>query len=82
MRTVSQRELRNENAAVIRAVEAGETLTVTRRGVPVAQIGPIADDADLRLVRPARHRLDVALPRRISSRQATSEVLTDLRGER
>lgn len=40
-RTITQRELRNESAAIMDAVEAGETMIVTRNGVPVAQIGPV-----------------------------------------
>ena len=35
VKSISQRELRNDNAAIIRAVEAGESFTVTKRGVPV-----------------------------------------------
>ena len=37
---ISQRELRNDSAAVLRRVEAGEAVTVTRRGVPVADLVP------------------------------------------
>jgi prevent-host-death family protein len=40
-RTITQRELRNESAAIMDAVEAGETMVVTRNGVPVAEIKPI-----------------------------------------
>jgi len=40
-RTITQRELRNESAAVMDAVEAGETITVTRNGRPVAELRPI-----------------------------------------
>jgi prevent-host-death family protein len=40
-RTITQRELRNESAAVMDAVEAGETITITRNGVPVAELRPI-----------------------------------------
>ncbi|MBM7515922.1 type II toxin-antitoxin system Phd/YefM family antitoxin [Nocardioides nitrophenolicus] len=40
MTTISQRELRNDNAAIVRRVEAGESFTVTRRGVPVADLVP------------------------------------------
>ena len=40
-RTIPQRELRNDNARVMDAVAAGETLIVTRNGVPVAEIRPI-----------------------------------------
>lgn len=38
---ITQRELRNESAAVLREVQAGQTLIVTRNGVPVAELRPI-----------------------------------------
>jgi prevent-host-death family protein len=38
---IAQRELRNDNAEVIRRVEAGETFVVTRNGVPVAELRPL-----------------------------------------
>ena len=41
MPTIPQRELRNDNAAVIRRVQAGETFLVTRNGVPVAELRPL-----------------------------------------
>lgn len=40
-RTVAARELRNQTAAVIRLVEAGEDVVLTSRGRPVATISPI-----------------------------------------
>ncbi len=40
-RTISQRELRNESAAVMDAVERGETVVVTRNGKPVAELRPV-----------------------------------------
>ncbi len=40
-RTISQRELRNDSAAVLREVEAGQTLVVTRNGTPVAELRPL-----------------------------------------
>lgn len=40
MTTISQRELRNDNAEVVRRVEAGESFVVTRRGTPVADLVP------------------------------------------
>lgn len=46
MRTIAQRELRNDNAKIIDAVTAGETFVVTRNGEPVAELRPI------RFVRP------------------------------
>jgi prevent-host-death family protein len=38
---ITQRELRNDSAAVLREVQAGQTLIVTRNGVPVAELRPI-----------------------------------------
>jgi prevent-host-death family protein len=40
-RTITQRELRNQSAAVLREIEAGQTLVVTRNGTPVAELRPI-----------------------------------------
>ena len=39
---ISQRELRNDSAAVLREVQSGRCLTVTRNGVPVAELRPVA----------------------------------------
>ena len=40
-RVVTQRELRNQSAAVLREVEAGRTVIVSRNGTPVAELRPI-----------------------------------------
>jgi prevent-host-death family protein len=37
---VASRELRNDTAGVLRKVEAGETIVITRRGKPVANLVP------------------------------------------
>lgn len=42
MATIAQKELRNASGEILRRAEAGETITVTVSGRPVAQIGPIA----------------------------------------
>lgn len=42
MATVPQKELRNNVAEVLRRAEAGEEITVTVAGRPVAQLGPTA----------------------------------------
>jgi len=39
-KTISQRELRNDNAEIMRRVEAGESFTVTRNGKPIADLVP------------------------------------------
>lgn len=82
MKTISQRELRNDNAEVVRGVEAGESYTITRRGVPVACLVPVSADADLRCDRPAKNRPQYGATERIRVDVAVSEVLIDLRGDR
>ncbi|WP_410584097.1 type II toxin-antitoxin system Phd/YefM family antitoxin [Amycolatopsis sp. lyj-108] len=42
MKVITQRELRNNSAAVMDPVEAGETYHVTRNGVEVAEVRPIS----------------------------------------
>lgn len=41
MKVISQREFRNNSAAVMDAVEAGEIYHVTRNGVEVAELRPL-----------------------------------------
>lgn len=55
--TISQRDLRNDNAEIMRRVEAGETFTVTRNGKPVADIVPHAQ--------PERRRITLAEAREL-----------------
>ena len=40
-RAINQRELRNDSAAILREVQAGQTIVVTRNGVPVAELRPV-----------------------------------------
>lgn len=40
-KVIAQRELRNQNAAVMAAVVAGDTFVVTRNGTPVAELRPL-----------------------------------------
>jgi antitoxin (DNA-binding transcriptional repressor) of toxin-antitoxin stability system len=39
---IAQRELRNQNARILAAVEAGASFVVTRNGAPVAELRPLA----------------------------------------
>ncbi len=81
MREISQRELRNDNAQIMREIERGESFTVTRRGVPVARVLPYDGEADLPLGRAATATTHYAdLPRVLSS-VSTTELLDDLRSE-
>lgn len=38
---ITQRELRNDSSAVLREVQSGQTLIVTRNGTPIAEIRPL-----------------------------------------
>ncbi|HET7202771.1 MAG TPA: type II toxin-antitoxin system prevent-host-death family antitoxin [Steroidobacteraceae bacterium] len=40
-RSITQRELRNDSAAVLREVEGGRSLIITRNGTPVAELRPL-----------------------------------------
>jgi len=42
MMIISQREFRNNSAAVMDAVEAGETYHVTRNGIEIAELRPLS----------------------------------------
>jgi len=41
MDTVASRDLRNHTADVLRRIEAGDSLTVTVNGAPVAELSPV-----------------------------------------
>ncbi|WP_402371578.1 type II toxin-antitoxin system Phd/YefM family antitoxin [Isoptericola rhizosphaerae] len=41
MSTIASRDLRNHTAEVLRRVAAGDHVTVTQHGAPVAEIGPV-----------------------------------------
>ncbi|MDQ2797435.1 MAG: type II toxin-antitoxin system prevent-host-death family antitoxin [Actinomycetota bacterium] len=40
-REISQRELRNDSGAILRAVESGEDFIVTRNGTALAELRPL-----------------------------------------
>ena len=40
-KVITQRELRNDSSAVLREVQAGQIIIVSRNGVPVAELRPI-----------------------------------------
>ena len=50
-RVIAQRELRNQNAQILAAVEAGASFVVTRNGTPVAALRPLARGRRLRVPR-------------------------------
>ncbi len=38
---ITQRELRNDSAAILRGVERGESFTITRNGTPIGRLIPL-----------------------------------------
>lgn len=40
VRTITQRELRNDSGAILREVQAGQAIVVTRNGAAVAELRP------------------------------------------
>lgn len=82
MREIAQRELRNDSAAVLRAVEGGEHITVTRRGVPVAALVPLRDAGGLPCAQPATRRVRYAEQPRVSLGSPSEQLLDELRSDR
>jgi len=65
MKTIAQRERRNDNAKVMDAVTAGESFVVTRNGEPVAELRPLREGrrryisrAELAMLARANVRID------------------------
>ncbi|AZN30749.1 type II toxin-antitoxin system prevent-host-death family antitoxin [Flaviflexus salsibiostraticola] len=83
--TLSQRELRNESARVLRAVTSGQSFVLTNRGAPVAKIVPLSNqEPGLSITRPARRRggwAELGIERR-NHGESLSAILEDLRGDR
>ena len=41
MRTITQRQLRNESGRIMRALDGGKSFVITRNGVPVGELLPL-----------------------------------------
>ena len=85
LRSLSQRELRNESGRVLRAVSEGQSFVVTNRGIPVARIVPLEEPAPaLRIVRPARRQggwAALGIARKVGA-PSLAETLDELREDR
>ncbi len=85
MATVTRTELNQQTARVLARVEAGESVTVTDRGRPVARITPV--DADRRSRRLAAGALRPAVGNGVPAVSTpirgwtTEQMLEDMRGE-
>ena len=88
MNTAGIRELKQNASAVVAKVVAGETVTITDRGRPVARLVPIGADAMGDLIetgraRPSRRKLSDlgAPPRRAAGAPVLSQVVDELRSD-
>lgn len=80
---MSHRDLRNNSGAVLHAVEAGESYTVTNRGKPIARLVPITETTpDLPLHRPATTQGGFRSLTRHTIATPSAQTLEDLRGDR
>lgn len=81
MKSISQRELRNDSAAVLRKVAQGESFRVTTRGTPVAMVSPITEGPlDALILREGSGQYD--FPPGAQSPESSTAVLRELRGDR
>ncbi|MEJ1089060.1 type II toxin-antitoxin system prevent-host-death family antitoxin [Microbacterium sp. Mu-80] len=83
---MSKTELNQQTARVLARVAAGETLTVTDRGRPIAQLSPPATDLWSKLVASGQVSLPTAtgaLPTpAVRTTESTRQILDDLRSDR
>lgn len=81
MKSISQRELRNNSGEIMRGLAHGESYRITNRGVPVGVLTPgdrtVLDDLTLRA-----GSQEMTFPDGVRRGEATAEVLTELRGAR
>lgn len=76
MQTISQRQMRNDSADILRRVAAGESFIVTNRGVEVARLVPFRTRESAE-----RDRLvssGVLAPRRLGRAELPKPVTTDV----
>ena len=87
MQTISHRVLRNESAAVLRRVAAGESFQITNHGEVVATLAPVQAQDELARARAAGETVSSTRKRPLSSitrlkAESSVEILRDLRGDR
>lgn len=81
MKTISQREFRNDSAEVMRQVSQGASFRVTNRGTPVAVLAPIESrPGDEFTLREGSGLME--FPEGVRVPESTADVLAELRGDR
>lgn len=87
MRTVTHREMRNSSGEILRAVAAGETVSVTNNGQVAALISPPGGDTLARLAAQGQVRMarrpaaDLSTIRRKTAQRTTAQMISDTRGD-
>lgn len=82
-RTIPHRELRNNSSAVLRDVQAGESIEISNHGEVVAiLVPPPRQSLDSLRVREAKVRGGFSALRRVRLDSPVQESLDDLRGDR
>jgi prevent-host-death family protein len=82
VKTISERDLRERTAEVLRAVTQGETFEVTKRRRGVAQVVPPGEVRELRAIRPATARPAWSRLARPRVQESSCDALDGLRDER
>lgn len=81
MRTISQRELRNNSGEIVRGLGRGESYRLTSRGVVVGMVTPVTrtalEESTLR-----EGDQNMTFPAGMRRQENTTEVLQELRAER
>ena len=80
-RILSQRELRNNSAQVLREVEAGASFVITNNGRPVGRLVPLPE-LGLPIAVPAHPILALSEIPRVKADRSILEILDELRAER
>ncbi len=80
VKTITHRELRNRSSEVLRRVNAGETLQVTKHGEVVAVLVPPDEPLTVRLT-PAAVRGGFSSLPRSKVKESVADALDQLRGE-
>jgi len=82
-RVIPHRELRNNSSAILREVQAGESIQISNHGEVVAMLVPPTQPAPTALrVRHAKKRAGFSDLPRVSTDQSVQELLDDLRADR
>ena len=79
---ISQRELRNNSADIMRRLRLGESFTLTSNGTVVGSLTPASQPTALPITRPATRQGFADLPLHPAGDRPLTQVLDELREDR